>query len=440
MSIDRKIIVMVLEGMEFQLLQMFMQKGYCKNLNSIIEKQGGQLHSNKVPYESSAMQTAFTGYPEGDHGVFSCWNVHNYEYVPKVLDSGDLDKKFIWQMDEFADKKFAVINILGTHKPYKINGYMLTYLFEQSLHACYPDNLIRDLSKKGFGCGHDVSAFYHGEEREKFLEKVFKIDNLRADIGLELLKDVDIEIVNFTLLDRISHYYWQELSSDVFASVEETALFKGYNFIDEIVGRYLDVLNNESDLFIFSDYGFGELREFVSINKYLKQAGFLKYKEDGTVDWSKTIAFESVQGSHGVNINLVGRYANGIVKKEDYNTVREQVMQCLKEIINPKTGMHYCKEVLCGEDYYPGVNSSKAPDIMMEPMDYRYLPLGDQFWSKHVFRNYQSGWHRRNAFWTGVGKNFNNCKADCSILDVTPTIFSLAGKKVPDFLKGKSIL
>lgn len=440
MDNKRKLIFIVLEGMGNTLLNKYVDKGYLQNLKKLYLNQGGSLISNKIPYETSAMQTAFTGYPPEEHGVFSCWKVHNYDYVPQTFKSSDLIRPSVWQLDEFRNKKFAVVNIFGTHPAYQINGYMLTYLFQQSLHACYPDNLIRELSKEGYAYGHDVSAFYRGEARHKFLEKVFKIEQLRVNAALKLLDDVDILIVNFTLIDRLSHYYWQEVEADSVVDEKDSALYKGYTFIDNSIGRFLNILNDNSDILIFSDYGFGPLREFVSVNNFLEQAGYLKRHQNGEVDWENTIAFESVQGSHGVNINLQGRYKHGCIAKDCYLTVRHDVISCLKSIINPKTGFFLFKSVVGGEEYYPGTYSVEAPDIMLEPSDYRYLPLGDNYWASHVLRQYQSGWHRREAFWTGIGRNLDGVKKDCSILDITPTIFSLSKVDVPNTMKGCPII
>ncbi|MGJ3560839.1 hypothetical protein ACR6C2_30120 [Streptomyces sp. INA 01156] len=48
---------------------------------------------------------------------------------------------------------------------------------------------------------------------------------------------------------------------------------------------------------------------------------------------------------------------------------------------------------------YPGTATAGAPDLIMEPADWRYLPLGDPRWATHVHRTWQSGWHRRESFW-----------------------------------------
>lgn len=47
-----------------------------------MKKQGSKLMSTKVPYEGSALQTAFTGYSSEESGVFSYWHIHNYDYIP----------------------------------------------------------------------------------------------------------------------------------------------------------------------------------------------------------------------------------------------------------------------------------------------------------------------------------------------------------------------
>lgn len=440
MKYSNKLVCLVLEGMDRRLLNKFIEKGYLKNIKKLITRQGGSLISTKVPYEGAALQTAFTGYSPEESGVFSYWHIHNYDYTPQIIDSSELIKPAIWQRKELADKKFAVINVFGTEKPYEINGYMISYLFQQSLHGCYPKNLIRDLSIHGYPYGNDVSVLYTGTSREKFLNMLFKVEKNRVNVSLELLKRVDILIANFTIIDRVSHFYTQELDSDVFNNVTDTAIYKAYKMMDETVAKFIQVLDSGCDILIFSELGFGKLREFVSFNDYLNRKGFLKYKNNGEVDQKHSVAFESIQGSHGININLKGLYRNGCVTLEDFEPVRTEIIDYLKHLINPKTGLLFFKEVVKGEEYYKGPCYTDAPHIMLEPLDYRYLPLGDNYWANHLFRHFQSGWHRREGFWTGTGTNVSGVKKDGSILDICPTLFQLAGKEIPNEFKGNSLI
>lgn len=440
MKQSKKTVCLVLEGIGIDLLKKYMEQGYLQNLKGLLDKQGGNLRSTKVPYEGSALHTAFTGYAPEDSGVYSYWNIHNYEYIPQILDSSELNKQEIWKRKELEDKKFAVINIFGTHKPYPVNGYLLSYLFRPTLRGCYPINLIKELSKKNLYYTNDVSAFYTGGPREDFMNMVFKVEKSRIEVAFELLKDVDILISNFTIVDRLSHFYTQELDSEVFANETQTAIFKAYQLMDDTVGRFAETLDASCQMLIFSDLGFGPLREFVSFNTYLEQQGFLKRDADGKMNWKETVAFESVQGSHGVNINLEGLYRDGCVKKEEFEETRRKVMEYLKNLINPKTGLPFFKAVVKGEEYYPGPYAEKAPHIMMEPYDLRYLPLGDNYWAEHVIRTNQSGWHRRDGFWTGKGSKIDGLKKDGTILDICPTLYQLLGREVPGDLKGTSFI
>lgn len=435
-----KIVCLVLEGMGNSQLNKYMEKGYLPNIRNLLEKQGGDLLSTKVPYEGSALQTAFSGYPPEESGVFSYWHIHNYNYIPQIIDSSELIKKAIWQREEFKDRKFAVINIFGTQKPYPINGYMLSYLFQNTLKACYPENLIRELSKEGLPYSNDVLALYTGTERNKFVDMVFKLEKKRVKVALRLLEEVDFLIANFTIIDRLSHFYTQELDSNLFQNESDTAIFKAYELMDQVVGEFLERLDENSQLLIFSDLGFGELKEFVSFNEYLQKAGYLARTDDGKIDWKHTTAFESIQGSHGININLKGLYKDGWIDEDKFEEKREEVMKFMSDLINPKTGLHFFKGVFKGEEFYQGTYSKNAPHIMLEPLDYRYLPLGDNYWAEHVYRHYQSGWHRRDGLWTGKGSKINGVHRNGTILDICPTLFELAGKSVPKDFKGESLV
>lgn len=435
-----KVVVLVLEGVSNQILKSWSEKGYLPVLGKLLKNQGGHLESLVVPYEASALQTAFTGYKPGDHGIFSYWKVHNPGYIPQVWCSNELRKKYLWQREELKERKFGVINIFGTHPPYSINGSMLTYLFNQSLHACYPKNLLRKLASEGLGYGQDVSMFYNGQPRDEFLNGLLQVEDCRVKVALKILEDTDILISNFTLIDRVSHFYWQEIEDGSPMEFKDTALFKAYQRIDSAVGEFTKILDKQSNLLVFSDIGFGPLREFISINELLRKGGFLARTEDNRVDWKNTRAFETVQGSHGVDIHQKGIYSDGIINQDDYDKVRFEVASYLKEVINPKTGLKYFKDVVPREQLYHGENFMEAPDLILLPADERYSPVGDDYWAQRVHREYQSGWHRSECFWTGTGPDIDNIKRDGTISDIAPTIFQLCHKDIPEDFSGQSLI
>ncbi|MGJ3560840.1 hypothetical protein ACR6C2_30125 [Streptomyces sp. INA 01156] len=45
-----------------------------------------------------------------------------------------------------------------------------------------------------------------------------------------------------------------------------------------------------------------------------------------------------MQGTHGMNINVRGRYKHGTVRKQDYERVRAEVVTALMETLNPGPG------------------------------------------------------------------------------------------------------
>lgn len=436
MSAKKKLIVLVLEGVGNNLLLPWCQRGLLPNLAQLLAKQGGRLDTHLVPYEASALQTAFTGYAPEEHGVFSYWKVHNPGYVPQIWNSTELLKPYLWQWEELSDLKFGVVNIFGTYPAYALNGKMIAYLFKQTLRSSYPADLLHQMAMKGLRYGHDVSAFYNGQPRATFLDTVLRIDKMRCEVALEILPEVDVLLTNFTVVDRVSHFYWQELEDGSPYAPTETAIFQAYQAMDQIVGKFMERLDDESHLLVFSDLAFGPLREFVSVNNYLERGGFLRRDAMGKVDFKNTTAFEAVQGSHGININTVDRYELGSVARADHEKVRAEVRAYLADLINPKTGLKMFRQVCPAGELYPGSAVNLAPDLILDPLDKRYQPMGDQFWAEHVHRDYQSGWHRNDCFWTGMGPFLSTGKRDGSLLDITPTILHLLGCNIPRHCQG----
>lgn len=442
---DKKALVIITEGTSPQLLEQWCAEGLLPGFARVLKDGAqGNLRSDLVPYEPPGLISAFTGRSVGDHGWFSYWDVHNHDYRPQPVSSAKQSQPFLWQRPELSSARFAVVNVFGTHPPTPLNGWLVTYPMLQTVNACYPRDLLWSLSRRGVHYTHDVSIWFSGQSQRDFLPLALEADRRRGEVALTLLGEgADVVIANLTSIDRTSHCYWQELEEGSPVPATESAIFQAYRQCDQIIARCAELVSKNISLLAFSEIGFGPLRAYCSVNQALEKAGFHKRQPCDTapVLWDKTIAFEAVQGTHGVNINLAGRYAHATVKESDYYHVREQVMAALRGTVNPYTGLPMFRRVFRREEVYAGQCLADAPDIILAPADERYLPLGDSFWARHVNRTCQSGWHRRDSYWAGMGDVFSTVRheEEASLLDIAPTIFEMLGVDTPSDFTGSSL-
>lgn len=434
MATNNKAIVFITEGAAPELLDRWCSEGRLPGFSWLrAEGAHGALDAEGTPYEPPGLLSVLTGQRAADHGAFSYWTCHDPEYLPKVLTNEHRLFPLLWQQDVFADVRFSSIGLFGTHPPEPLNGSLITYPMFATLHACYPKDLQRTLARQGIRPVHDVSIFWTGQARDELLPQLLEADRQRGQTALTLAEDSDIVLVNLTSIDRTSHIYWQELERPDL-DAEDSAVFAAYRTCDAIITQALDRVDEHTSVLAFSEIGFGPLRDYCSINELLEGAGFLTTAGGSTVNWDQTQAYEAVQGTHGVNINLQDRYKSGQVPWVDYAAVRADVAQALRSALNPRTGLPFFAAVQDREEVYPGSAVQGAPDLILEPADWRYLPLGDPNWASHVHRTWQSGWHRRRSYWAGLGPSFTaaaNTDRVAAPVDISATLCQLMGREVP---------
>lgn len=401
----------------------------------------GPMRSEFVPYEPSGLFSAFTGYRPAEHGCFSYWAVHSPDYQPVVLDGSVSQRPFIWHRGEFAEHTVAVVNVFGTHPVTSVNGYCLGYPMRATVHACHPRDLPVRLARKGIHPLHDVTIWFTGGDRDNFIGKVLHADRQRAAATFELIDGrlgdaPDLTILNLTSIDRLSHAYWQEVEPGSPVPEQDMAILRAYELADEVLGRLLDRVDEHTSVLAFSEIGFGPLRAYCSVNDALAAADLLVADSTGRPDWKQTKAFEAVQGSHGVNVNVEGRYKHGSVQPHDYQRAAAEVRAVLLEVVNPYTGMPLLTDVLQRDEVHIGAHADGAPDLILVPRDWRYLPLGDPLWSAKTNRHLQSGWHRGDSYWGGAGPAFSGVRRGTpgETIDVAPTITAMLGRgPIEDF-------
>ena len=303
--------------------------------------------------------------------------------------------------------------------------------------------------------------------------------------------------------DRIQHELWHIIdAAHPRHDKEEARLYRdrvyGYfKRVDEIIGRLMELAaaGNESKqplTLISSDHGFGPVHKYCLLNIWLLQQGFLKLKGDamtrakrlmfslgitpelafklvkkipvglrpargvssqpGTskllekvflsfndVDWQRSVAFS--KGNYGqIYVNLEGREPNGVVSKDQYETVRDQIIDRLHALADPLTGKPWVGQVFRREEIYNGPLVEDAPDIAFLPADMRHLPLGNADFTSNRFMVDAfgiSGCHRMNGVMIANGEAIKpGSTIDAQIYDIAPTLLYLLNHGVPEDMDG----
>jgi len=270
-------------------------------------------------------------------------------------------------------------------------------------------------------------------------------------------------------------------------------LLKYYKTVDKFLKKVMEIIDKDTTLFLMSDHGQGPLRKFINLNMLLIEEGFMKIKDgsknkirywlfkhgftpkniydllrkigleryasdrlsiktrlrllnklffsSSDIDWSKTVAFASgVTGA--ITINLKGRQPQGIVKKEEYEEIREQLIEVLLKFRDD--GNKIVKNVYKREEIYHGPYLDKAPDLVAVPAEYyEFFGMHGFTFDKIVIPTFgNSGSHRPYGIFMAYGKDVAKGKKikGANIIDVAPTILNVMGLPIPKEMDGKIIM
>ncbi len=475
MAKRHKVLVVGLDGATFSLIKPWVKKGQLPLFQKLI-KEGcyGKLKSTIPPLTPPAWVSAFTGVNPGKHGIFDFFIWEGYQRSPVF--STDIKKPMVWEILGKRNLKSFVINVPITYPPKKIKGTMITGMQTPDLKSefTYPKSLRKRLIKDDYVIDYGDKGEVVSE-KNIYLDKTINVITKRETAALRLMrkKSWDLGIVVFTTTDRVQHFFWQE----------KEKILKIYQRIETAIERFLKEAGQGTSLIVFSDHGFAPLKNDVYLNNYLKKAGFLSTRSSqsflakmglteaaaidlanfltkiglgkvvdqlsksvggriaeatgaGNIDWSKTKAWFASFAGQSVRLNLVGREPQGIVKRADYEKIREQIIKKLVLLKDPRTGKKIVKRVYKREEVYDGPYIKNAPDLILEAVKGYVFQEG---FNQSLISSARQGRARRTADHRGEGIFL--CRAagvkkgkevrGLKIWEVAPTIFHLLGMEVP---------
>jgi len=228
----------------------------------------------------------------------------------------------------------------------------------------YPPDLVKEIAKvnpmaipshiiyDGFGWG------WYG--RNTFIELMKMEHEWFADVAVYLMKTKswNLLMMHMHAPDWLYHYAippeFMDPSLPTYIGPEraktlEEIEIEAYRVIDEVIGRIVEVAGEDALIVVISDHGIKPKLYKLDISKPLIDAGLLVLKEDGNIDFSKSIAIPGREGPW-IYINLKGKFRHGIVPPKKYEEVRERVINVLRDYTDPATGLKPIMLVMKKED------------------------------------------------------------------------------------------
>lgn len=261
----------------------------------------------------------------------------------------------------------------------------------------YPEDYSRELwhavgAYKTLGWLHDTWAL--NEERiseEVFLEDLFEDMEKQTEMTLRELKTdpADLTISIYTATDSVSHMFYRLIDPEhpryeaELAARHGDAILKVYSKMDEIIGRVLSAIDEQTVLLVVSDHGFHTWRKEFNTNTWLVRNGFMALKgmesdpklkmlddlfSQGSffpnVDWSRTKAYSLGLGQ--IYINLRGREKHGTVAPgQEYERLRDEIAEKLLSFRDPDTGETVVQGVYKREAIFKGPYVDRAGDLQL---------------------------------------------------------------------------
>jgi len=446
---------------------------------------------------ATAWTSMVTGKNPGRHGVFDFYRYNANNYGRKIVSSLENRAECIWDYFSKHGKFPIVINVPVTHPAKKIKGIIIPGFPAPENPSCFPADILQEFEESHgkyrlyspsdmafttlkrkmrgfidlsrirknaalyFGQKYDWDFFmvqfqttdtaFHRLRKPKYILPLYQyIDKCVGEIIAALGNDANIFIVSDHGIGKAKWKFclnsWlrkEGLLSDMRAGLKEVHFSDvkagspqaESRFTDVVVGKVLEYLGR---LGITIE----EIDRIVTILKlsFFKKLvpQYLKNKiRRRQIDWGRTKAYCPSSSSMSVRINLKGRESSGVVEKDEYQTLRQSLINKLQALTDPD-GSPVFQAVLPGEVYYKGRYISRAPDIVLFARQMDYTISADIL--SRIFSPFTAHTHKMNGLFIAAGPDID-CKGylngKLSLLDVAPTILHLSELPVPEDMDGR---
>ena len=501
MSRRDRVLVIGLDGGTFDVLDPRIRRGALPNLAALIRRGArGTLRAVVPPVTGPNWVSMMTGVNPGRHGVFDF--SRPAAGGRRIVHAGDIRARTLWSVLHEQRKTIGVFNVPVTFPPAKVNGFMISGFLAPDARSgiSHPPELIDELRRENGEYLLDIDFLDVSREgRERLLRQLLASVEQRGRNALYLMRkyDWDFFMAVFAETDRLFHAFWSLLeppegngAEPADAAARELAE-RCLAAVDAQVGALCAEAGDEATVLVVSDHGFGPLNGVFYVNRWLADQGLLALKPEHTpppraggagqalrkagrkldilglrrvlrrpagrdgwtdrlartfqsfhdrIDWGRTRAYYVAPSALGIHLNLQGREPHGIVRADEAEAVRSQVIAGLRSVRDPATGDPLVTHLFRREEVFSGPYQAESPDLFFFLRGLEVLASPDLA-AREWFGPAEgkgTGYHRMEGMLIAAGSKVRaGMIDDAEIIDVMPTVLHALGLSVPDDLDGK---
>lgn len=477
-----RLLVIGLDGATLDVIEPMVREGKLPNIARFMEEGSyGPLRST-IPLLSPVAWTTFsTGVSPAGHGIFDflCRKAGTYDLY--YASSAHREFKPFWVDLGEQKRKAVVMGIPATFPPDALNGVMAAGEPApfKSPERVFPPSLYEEIVSN---LGDEVFKVFTKKKNVSIdtFSTILKRNYELAKFLLKKTPDWDLGVIVFTITDIVQHFFWKDFDRSHPGHADSDGpdpVRRIYAMADEVIGELAELAGDSTDLMIMSDHGFSPLVETFSVTKWLVDEGYLRFEDKGQIkefgeiasggmrllksilghggppeinlsgiDWSRTrVYFVGVAGS--IFVNLKGREPEGIVSKEEYEPLLDEISAKLKALKGSK-GDGIIKEVHKVSEIYPSTRGNFAPDLFVE-WNRGFNISREGCPSKNAVRSVGklldmikppmwSGTHHRDGIVMLKGPSVKKWGLKgAAIADLAPTIYYLMDATLPQGMDGK---
>lgn len=491
--------VFALDGASFDLVDKWIEEGRLPVLKEIKESgRFGPLHSTFPPLTGPAWSSFQTGVNPGKHGIYN-WMDTRKTPRGELVNFSSISSDNIWNIISREGGKIGSISVPMTYPPPEdVNGFVIPGFLTppKGRRKSFPKGLAKELNSKVPGFRYSPRPFIHESSREKWVDHLVKVAGSRGEAARYLFsrfsdgKKKELFVVHFFSTDMVQHFLWPEKDECM------EPILRVFKKVDEEIGKVMDRAPDESLFMVMSDHGFGKLDQIFHVNSWLRKEGYLKLKKRWNtkirnvlaklginqhrlkplgeflypigkklnvvdenilnlannnflnnvflspedVDWSRTLAYSRSNVGH-VRLNTAGCKNLGLESKEDRSRLRDEIMEKLRKLRNPRSGKKLASWVKPREEVYHGSQLEGAPEILFNPLREKTLGYGAaMFLSPRGFTSsFRPGHHRKDGILMACGPGIDKGQIEGSIVDVAPTILNSLSVPISRKMDGEVI-